>query len=84
MKQKEIALLNAEMAKHANGAALFLNALLDDRSATQEQKADMADYLLDRAKKNIEDLPYATRERKDAEIRRREEFIKLLKLGMCL
>lgn len=51
MKQKDIALLNAEIAKHANGAAQFLYALLDDRSATQEQKADMADYLLDSAKK---------------------------------
>ena len=75
---------NAEMAKHANGAAQYLGALIGGRFVTREQARDMADYVLAQTKKNIERCPFASQEEKDAEIHRREYLMKMLKSQMGL
>ena len=54
---KKILLHSAEMARHANGAYLYLGALLDGRSVTKEQTRDMTDFLFARANRNIESCP---------------------------
>ena len=77
--EKKIVQYNAEMAKHANGAAQYLGALIAGRFVTREQARDMADFVLAQTKRNIESCPYASQEEKDAEIRRRENIMKVLK-----
>lgn len=76
---RKIALYYAEMAKHANGAAQYLKALINGKSVTKEQAREMADYVLAETKKNIESNPFASQEEKDAEIRLREDIMKMLK-----
>lgn len=82
--EKKMAQYNAEMAKHANGAAQYLGALIGGRFVTREQARDMADYVLAQTKKNIERCPFASQEEKDAEIHRREYLMKMLKSQMGL
>ncbi len=77
--EKKIAQYNMEMAEHANGAAQYLDAFANNKSITREQARDMADYVLAETKKNIESNPFASQEEKDAEIRRRENIMKILK-----
>lgn len=77
--EKKIAQYNAEMAEHANGAAQYLGALIAGRFVTREQARDMADFVLAQTKRNIESNPFASQEEKDAEIRRRENIMKVLK-----
>lgn len=62
--EKKVFLHTAEMAKHANGAAQYLDALFGDRFVTKEQTRDMIDYMFAGTKRNIESCPYATQEQK--------------------
>ena len=82
--EKNILLHSAEMAKHANGAAQYLGALLGGRYVTREQTRDMVDFLFAGTKRNIESCPFASQEEKDAEIHRRECLMKMLKTQMGL
>lgn len=82
--EKKLFLHTAEMAEHANGAAQYLEALLDGRYVTKEQTRDMVDYLFAGTKRNIESCPFATQEQKDAEIQRRELLLNALKPLMGL
>lgn len=82
--EKKIAQYNAEMAEHANGAAQYLSALIGGRFVTREQACDMADYVLAQTKRNIESCPFASQEEKDAEKRRREILMSMLKSQMGL
>lgn len=77
--EKKIAQYNAEMAEHADGAAQYMNAFANGKSITREQASDMADYVLAKTKKDIESTPFASQEEKNAEIRRRENLVKILK-----
>ena len=72
------------MAEHANGAAQYLDALFGGRYVTQEQARDMVDYMFAGTKRNIESCPFASQEKKDAEIRRRELLLNALKPLMGL
>ena len=72
------------MAKHANGAALYLDALLVGKYVTRDQTRDMVDFLFAGTKRNIESFPFATQDQKDAETRRREMLTNALKLFMGL
>ena len=72
------------MVEHANGAALYMGALLGGRFVTKEQTRDMVDFLFAGTKRNIESCPFATREQKDAEIHRRELLLNALKPFMGL
>lgn len=76
---KKILLHSAEMAKHANGAAQYLGALLGGRYVTKEQTREMVDFLFAGTKRNIESCPLATQEQKDAEIHRKEQLLNALK-----
>jgi len=78
--EKKIKQYNAEMAAHANGAAQYLDALFGGKLVTREQAREIADYVLAQTKRNIECYPFASREEKDAEIRRREKLVNMLKL----
>lgn len=82
--EKKIAQYNMEMTVHADGAAQFLNALIDGKFVTRNQARDMADYVLAQTKRNIESCPFATREEKETEIRHREYLMNLLKSQMGL
>ena len=82
--EKKIAQYNLEMAEHANGAAQYLGALIGGRYVTREQAREMADYVLAQTKRNIESCPFASQEEKEAEIRRREYLMNLLKSQMGL
>ena len=82
--EKKILLHSAEMAKHANGAAKYLDALFGGRYVTKEQTRDMVDYMFAGTKRNIESCPFASREEKDAEIRRREYLLNMIKPLMGL
>ena len=82
--EKKVFLHNVEMAKHANGAAQYLKALLGGKFVTREQTRDMVDYLFAGTKRNIESCPFATQEEKDAEIHRREYLMRILKMQMGL
>lgn len=74
--EQKVFLQSAEMAMHANGAAHFFDAY---RYVTKEQTRDMVGYLYAGIKRDIESCPFATREEKDAEIRRRENIMNMLK-----
>ena len=82
--KKKILLHSAEMAEHANGAAQYLDALFGGRYVTKEQTRDMVDYMFAGTKHNIESCPFASREEKDAEIRRREYLLNMIKPLMGL
>lgn len=82
--EKKILLHSTEMAEHADGAAQYLSALIGGRFVTREQARDMADYVLAQTKRNIESCPFASQEEKDAEIRRRENLMNMLKLQIGL
>ena len=82
--EKKIAQYNLEMTEHANGAAQYLSALIGGRFVTREQARDMADYVLAQTKRNIESCPCASQDEKEAEIRRRENLMIILKLQMGL
>jgi len=82
--EKKIAQYNAEMAAHAESVAQYFDALIGGRFVTREQARDMADFVLAQTKRNIESSPFASQEEKDAEIRRRENLMNLLKLQMGL
>ena len=82
--EEKVFLHNVEMAKHANGAAQYLKALLGGKFVTREQTRDMVDYLFAGTKRNIESCPFATQEQKDAEIHRRELLLNALKPLMGL
>ena len=77
--EKKKAQYNMEMAEHADGAAQYMNAFANGKSITREQASDMADYVLAKTKKDIESNPFASQEEKNAEIRRRENLVKILK-----
>lgn len=82
--EKEIMKHNAEMAEHANGAAQFLGSLIGGRYVTKEQAREAMDFLLASTKRNIEMCQNVSRHEKDAEIRRREYLMNLLKQQMEL
>lgn len=82
--EKKIAQYNLEMAEHANEAAQYLGALIGGRYVTREQAREMADYVLAQTKRNIESCPFAFQEEKEAEIRRREYLMNMLKSQMGL
>ena len=82
--EKKVFMHTVEMSEHVNGAAQYLSALIGGRFVTREQARDMADYVLAQTKRNIESCPFASQEEKDAEIRRREDLMKMLKLQMGL
>jgi len=82
--EKKIAQYDFEMAEHANGAAQYLSALIGGKYVTREQARDMADYVLAQTKRNIESCPFASQEEKEAEIRRRESLMNMLKSQMGL
>lgn len=75
---------SAEMAKHADGSAQYLDALFGGRFVTKEQTRDMVDFLFARTKMNIESCSFAPQEEKDAEIHRREILLNTLKPLMGL
>lgn len=82
--ENKILLHSAEMAEHANGAVQYLSALLGGRYVTREQTREMVDFLFAGTKRNIESCPFATQEKKDAEIHRREYLMRILKMQMGL
>ncbi len=82
--EKKIAQYNAEMAEHADRAAQYLGALIGGRFVTRDQARDMADFVLAQTKRNIESCPFASQEEKEAEIRRREYLMNMLKSQMGL
>ena len=82
--EKKILQHSAEMAEHANGAAQYLDALFGGRYVTKEQTRDMVDYMFAGIKRNIESCPFASQEEKDAEIRRREYLLNMIKPLMGL
>lgn len=84
VNEKKVFLHTTEMAKHANGAALYMEALLGGRFVTREQARDMVDFMFAGTKRNIESCPYATQEQKDTEIHRREMLLNALKPLMGL
>jgi len=81
---REILKHNAEMAEHANGAAQFMGSLIGGQYVTKEQAREAMDFLLASTKRNIESYPNATRQEKDAEIRRKEFLMNMLKRQMEL
>ena len=82
--EKEILKYNIEMAEHANGAAQFMGLLVGGQYVTKEQAREAMDFLLASTKRNIESYPNATRQEKDAEIRRKEFLMNMLKRQMEL
>lgn len=82
--EREILKHNAEMAEHANGAAQFMGSLIGGQYVTKEQAREAMDFLLASTKRNIETYPNATRQEKDAEIRRKEFLMNMLKQQMGL
>ena len=82
--EKKVFMHTVEMSEHVNGAAQYLSALIGGRFVTREQARDMADYVLAQTKRNIESCPFASQEEKDAEIRRRENLMNMLKLQIGL
>lgn len=82
--EREILKYNMEMAEHANGAAQYLDALFGGRYVTKEQTRDMVDYMFAGTKRNIESCPFASQKEKDAEIRRREYLLNMIKPLMGL
>ena len=73
---------SAEMAKHARGVAQFMDSLVGGQFVTKEQVNEAMDFLLASTKRNIESNPNATRQEKDAEIRRKEFLMNMLKQQM--
>ena len=84
INEREIMKHNAEMAEHANGAAQFMGSLIGGQYVTKEQAREAMDFLLASTKQNIESYPNATRQEKDAEIRRKEFLMNMLKQQMGL
>lgn len=82
--EREIIKHNAEMAEHANGAAQFMGSLIGGQYVTKEQAREAMDFLLASTKQNIESFLNATRQEKDAEIRRKEFLMNMLKQQMGL
>ncbi len=82
--EKEILKYNMEMAEHVNGAAQFMESLVGGQYVTKEQTREAMDFLLASTKRNIESYPNATRQQKDAEIRRKELLMNMLKQQMGL
>lgn len=70
---------NTKIANHANGAAQFMDSLIGGQYVTKEQAHEAMDFLLASTKRNIESYPNATRQEKDAEIRRKEFLMNMLK-----
>ena len=84
IKDRAILKHNAGMAEHANGAAQFMGSLIGGQYVTKEQAREAMDFLLASTKRNIESYPNATRQEKDAEIRRKEFLMNMLKQQMGL
>lgn len=82
--KKKMMQYNLEMAEHVNGAAQYLDALFGGRFVTKEQTRDMIDYMFAGTKLNIEGCHFASQEEKDAEIRRREYLLNMIKPLMGL
>lgn len=82
--ERELLKHNLEMAEHANGAAQFLGSLIGGQYVTKEQTREAMNFLLASTKRIIESYPNATRQEKDAEIRRKEFLMNLLKKQMGL
>ena len=82
--ENKIAQYNVEMAEHANGAVLYMEALIGGRFVTRDQAREMADFVLAQTKRNIESYPFASQEEKEAEIHRREYLMNVLKYQMGL
>lgn len=77
--KRKVATHEAEMAKHTNGAALFLDAFFGGKYISNEQAREMLDYILAETKRNIESCPFASQTEKDAEIHRKESIIYQIK-----
>lgn len=82
--EEKILMHNTDMAEHANGAAQFLSSLIGGQYVTKEQAREAMDFLLASTKRNIESYPNATRQEKDAGIRRKEFLMNMLKQQMGL
>lgn len=82
--EEKILMHNTDMAEHANGAAQFLSSLIGGQYVTKEQAREAMDFLLASTKRNIETCSDATRQEKDAEIRKKEYLINMLKEQMGL
>ena len=82
--ERKIMMHSVEMAQHANGAAQFLSSLIGGQYVTKEQVREAMDFLLASTKRNIESYPNATRQEKDAEIKRKEFLMNILKKQMGL
>ena len=82
--EREIFKHNMEMAEHLNGAAQFLGSLIGGQYVTKEQARETMNFLLASTKRNIESYPNATRQEKDAEIRRKDFLMNMLKQQMGL
>lgn len=82
--EREILKQNADMAEHANGAALILGSVIGGQYVTKEQVRETMDFLLASTKRNIESCPNATRQEKNVEIRRKEFLMNMLKQQMGL
>lgn len=61
-----------------------MGALVSGQYVTKEQAREAMDFLLASTKRNIESNPNATRQEKDAEIRRKEYLMNMLKQQMGL
>ena len=82
--EKEILKYNMEMVEHVNGVAQFMGSLIGGQYVTKEQAREAMNFLLASTKRNIESYPNATRQEKDAEIRRKEFLMNMLKQQMGL
>ena len=82
--EQKVFLHSVEMAKHANGAALYLEALLGGRFFTREQTREMIDFIFAGTKRNIESCPKATRQEIDSKMLSKVFLINILKQQMGL
>lgn len=82
--EREILKHNMKMIENANGAAQFLSSFFCGQYVTKDQAREAMDFLLASTKRIIESYPNATRQEKDAEIRRKEFLMNLLKKQMGL
>lgn len=82
--EQKVFMHEVEMAEHATGAAQFLSSLIGGQYVTKEQARETMDFLLASTKRNIASYPNATRQEKDAEIRKKEFLMNMLKEQMGL
>lgn len=84
MTVQELLNYNIEMAEHASGVTQFLTSLIGGQYVTKEQTCETIDFLFALTKRNIENYPNATKQEKDAVIRKKEFLKNMLKHQMGL